>query len=65
MVFKDAAADASPFLQAFQPYLNGLNGSFLNMVRDMFGCFEAVLTLVTVEHEYRILNVVGHHPKCS
>ncbi|KIJ08400.1 hypothetical protein PAXINDRAFT_18466 [Paxillus involutus ATCC 200175] len=34
MVFKDAAADASPFLQAFQPYLNGLNGSFLNMIYD-------------------------------
>ncbi|KIJ09353.1 hypothetical protein PAXINDRAFT_17548 [Paxillus involutus ATCC 200175] len=31
VVFKDAAANASPFLQAFQPYLNGLNGSFLNM----------------------------------
>ncbi|KIK82243.1 hypothetical protein PAXRUDRAFT_14829 [Paxillus rubicundulus Ve08.2h10] len=31
VVFKDTAADAAPFLQAVQPYLNGLNSSFLNM----------------------------------
>ncbi|KIJ16392.1 hypothetical protein PAXINDRAFT_168520 [Paxillus involutus ATCC 200175] len=31
VVFKDAAAEAAPFLQAVQPYLNGLNSSFLNM----------------------------------
>ncbi|KIJ16393.1 hypothetical protein PAXINDRAFT_168524 [Paxillus involutus ATCC 200175] len=30
-VFKDVAVEAAPFLQAVQPYLNGLNSSFLNM----------------------------------
>jgi hypothetical protein len=52
VVFKDAAAEAAPFLQAVQPYLNGLNSSFLNMVRVIFRCLETVLTPVTVEREY-------------
>lgn len=32
VVFKDTAAQAAPFLQAVEPYLNGMNNSFLNMV---------------------------------
>ncbi|KAF8558542.1 phosphoglycerate mutase-like protein [Imleria badia] len=31
VIFGDAAAQAAPFLQAVQPYLNGMNNSFLNM----------------------------------
>jgi len=31
VVFKDAAAQAAPFLQAVQPYLNGINNSFYNI----------------------------------
>jgi hypothetical protein len=31
VIFKDAAAQAAPFLQAVQPYLNGMNNSFLNI----------------------------------
>ncbi|KAG9307975.1 phosphoglycerate mutase-like protein [Chiua virens] len=31
VIFKDAAAQAAPFLQAVQPYLNGMNNSFLNV----------------------------------
>ncbi|KAG8221298.1 phosphoglycerate mutase-like protein [Butyriboletus roseoflavus] len=33
-VFSDAATQAAPFLQAVQPYLNGMNGSFLNIIYD-------------------------------
>ena len=33
VVFKDLSAAAVPFLQAVTPYLNGMNNSFLNMVR--------------------------------
>ncbi|KIJ63581.1 hypothetical protein HYDPIDRAFT_113050 [Hydnomerulius pinastri MD-312] len=31
VIFKDAAAEAAPFLQAVEPYLGGLNSSFLNI----------------------------------
>jgi hypothetical protein len=31
VVFKNVAAQAAPFLEAVQPYLNGMNNSFLNM----------------------------------
>ncbi|KAN0094653.1 Histidine phosphatase superfamily [Tylopilus felleus] len=31
VIFEDAAAQAAPFLEAVQPYINGMNNSFLNM----------------------------------
>ncbi|KAF9224866.1 phosphoglycerate mutase-like protein [Gyrodon lividus] len=31
VVFRNAAAEAAPFLQAVEPYLNGMNSSFLNI----------------------------------
>ncbi|KAG9315507.1 phosphoglycerate mutase-like protein [Chiua virens] len=33
-VFENLTAQAAPFLQAVQPYLNGVNGSFLNIIYD-------------------------------
>lgn len=37
--FKAISASAAPFLQAVTPYLNGMNNSFLNMVRCLAAPF--------------------------
>ncbi|KAG8216069.1 phosphoglycerate mutase-like protein [Butyriboletus roseoflavus] len=34
VIFQDAAVQAAPFLQAVQPYINGMNGSFYNIIYD-------------------------------
>jgi len=40
----NVSAEAAPFLKAVQPWLNGMNNTYLNMVRSVHSCADCVLT---------------------